>query len=105
MNVNSVSGQSYSPIPFNSRPNQSPASSSGSTAGGVSSDLSNIAQFFSQLKQLSARNPSQFEQVTGQIAQQLTAAAQSAADPNQAGADEPRLQLYASVSNRPIFEP
>ena len=86
MNVNSVNNQSYVPIQLNTQQNPSPASTSASQSSGVTSDLSSIAQFFNQLKQLSTQNPAAFQQVTAQIAQQLTAAAQSATDPTQAAA-------------------
>ncbi len=86
MNVNSVNNQNFVPIQFNTPQSSSPAASAASTSSGVTSDLSAVAQFFNQLKQLSAQNPAEFKQVTAQIAQQLTAAAQSSTDPTQAAA-------------------
>ena len=86
MNVSSVNNQSYFPIQFNSQQNTTPASSAGSTSNGVSSNLSSVAQFFNQLQQLSTQNPAAFQQITSQIAQQLTTAAQSATDPIQSAA-------------------
>lgn len=56
----------------------SSAKPSPSTASTGSVDLSEAAQLFSKLQNLSQTNPSQFKQLTSQISSQLQTAAQSA---------------------------
>jgi hypothetical protein len=86
MHVNSVAAQSLWLQQLSSQNNQTQNAGVAGTSGAASdgTDLSNPAQFFSELKQLSAQDPSDFKNITAQISQQLTTAAQNSTDPNQA---------------------
>jgi hypothetical protein len=86
MNVNSVTAQSLALAQLNSQNSQTQNTGAAGIPGAIpdGSDLSNPAQFFSELEQLSQQNPSAFESITAQIGKQLSTAAANTADPNQA---------------------
>jgi hypothetical protein len=86
MHVNSVAAQSLWLQQLTAQNNQTQNTGSVATSGAASdgSALSNPAQFFSQLQQLSAQDPTDFKNITAQIAQQLTTASENSTDPNQA---------------------
>ena len=86
MNVNSVTAQSLALAQLNLQNSQKQNAGSARIPGAISdgSDLSNPAQFFSELEQLSQQNPSAFESITAQIGKQLTTAAESTTDQTQA---------------------
>jgi hypothetical protein len=104
MNVNSVAAQSLYMQELSSQNN--PTLNAGSVSSSATSDgadLSNPAQFFSELKQLSTQDPSAFKSITSQIAQQLTTAAQSSTDPNQAAALNSLAANFQSASQTGDF--
>jgi hypothetical protein len=104
MNVNSVAAQSLYLQELSSQNN--PALNAGSVSSSATSDgadLSNPAQFFSELKQLSTQDPSAFKSITSQIAQQLTTAAQSSTDPNQAALFNSLAANFQSASQTGNF--
>ena len=55
------------------------ASSAQSTAAGDSSSISTMSQLFSQLDSLATSDPARFKQLTGELASELTSAANDAA--------------------------
>jgi hypothetical protein len=86
MHLNSVAAQSLWLQQLTAQNNQTQNTGAVATSGAASdgSALSNPAQFFSQLQQLSAQDPTDFKNITAQIAQQLTTASANSTDPNQA---------------------
>jgi hypothetical protein len=86
MNVNSIAAQSLhlAQLTAQNSQTQNTGTASLSGAGKDATDLSNPAQFLSELKQLSTQDPADFKSITAQIAQQLSTAAQNSNDPNQA---------------------
>ena len=86
MNVNSIVSQAQ---PLSLLSSLQPQTSSltatlGAPADSVGANLSSLGQFFSELKQLSTQNPTEFKKITAEIAQKLDTQAQSTNDPTQA---------------------
>jgi hypothetical protein len=105
MNVNSIVSQTQSLSLLSSLQPQTTSllGSIGAPSDSIGANLSSLGQFFSELKQLSTQNPSEFKKITAEISQKLDAQAQNTSDPTQAAQLKVLASRFDQASNTGDF--
>jgi hypothetical protein len=98
--INNLSSSAYlKAIPSSALQNTGSSSPASGTTQADSSQLSPLAQLLSELQQLQQSDPSEYQQVTQQIATNLQAAAQTATSAGNTSAASQLTQLATDFSN------